>query len=143
MGRRRRWSRWGMRAVPGWGRQYAIGRGALDRWFRRPPSEVVFCSGDGVTGSYVHQRRVQVRSSTDEVEPVDATFSIDPEWEVDRGTAAAFESFGSELLRFATRRMRDGDHAEDIVRKRSSAWRPSRAPVATRTTHGAGSTGSS
>jgi len=42
---------------------------------------------------------------------------IDPDWDVDRGTAAAFESFESELLRFATRRMRDADRAEDIVQE--------------------------
>src|SRR6476659_3022459 len=45
------------------------------------------------------------------------TSLIDPDWDVDRGTAAAFESFESELLRFATRRMRDADRAEDIVQE--------------------------
>ena len=41
----------------------------------------------------------------------------DRERQVDHGTAAAFESFGSELLRFAARRMRDADRAEDIVQE--------------------------
>ena len=48
---------------------------------------------------------------------MDAMLLIDPEREDDRGTAASFEAFGSELLRFATRRMRDADHAEDIVQE--------------------------
>jgi RNA polymerase sigma-70 factor, ECF subfamily len=53
----------------------------------------------------------------DEVEPVDPTRSIVPEWPVEGVTAAAFEAFGSELLRFATRRTRDADRAEDIVQE--------------------------
>jgi RNA polymerase sigma-70 factor, ECF subfamily len=44
-------------------------------------------------------------------------FLIDPDWEIDRRSAAAFESFGSELLRFAPRRMRDADRAEDVVQE--------------------------
>ena len=43
--------------------------------------------------------------------------SIVSEWPVDGVTAEAFEAFGSELLRFATRRLRDADRAEDIVQE--------------------------
>ena len=48
---------------------------------------------------------------------MDPMRSIVSEWPVDGVTAEAFEAFGSELLRFATRRLRDADRAEDIVQE--------------------------